>query len=408
MARNTNFHTRHPRSGNQGSSFHGQSGGQSGGASRQFDKRGAQPEQPARGDVKAVFRRQTFKKLIADVADGISKVAAVCELTEERVKRLYEGQDLIDAPMAMHLEESLYLPAGWMESDQPIPKETLERLDRSLSGIDHDEFTIDVDGAGGQRPSVADSEILDALSQSANTEQQASESKEDGMQQNIFQLKEIFPAVHVYLHQKTDLSPASISGILSGSRNLTEANARLFEAALNLPEGWLHQSMPIDQAEAELVSAVGDLINMPVPRRGRRPGPETAETTPAEKARPVRAAKPAPSAATPAKMPGKVGRPAKAARVLAPMPAPAASAPVVSVPAAPVIAAPASPVMRPYVENASPRPAVANRADKTVLDVVPGGLSLSRALINALEQLEAKGELDAIKVTRVLNALYMN
>jgi len=273
MARNTSFHTRHADKSNN---FNSQDGNRSQQQPRQFDKRGAQPEQPVRVDRMAVIRRQSFKKLIADVNEGISKVAIVCELSEDRVKRLYEGHDVIDAPMAMHLEESIGLPAGWMEADQPIPQEVVSRLDRSLGAHDEDAFTIDVDGAPEKTQSKDEGDVIEALSQSANNVQDGQNAggeetmDDDEAMMNILQLKDLFPAVHVVLHQKTNLSPASISGILSGSRNLTDANADLFEGALNLPNGWLRKEMTLEQAEADLVKAVGDLINMPAPRRGRR------------------------------------------------------------------------------------------------------------------------------------------
>ena len=395
MARNTSFHTRHADKSNN---FNAQDGNRSQQQPRQFDKRGAQPEQPVRVDRKAVIRRQAFKKLIADVNEGISKVAIVCELSEDRVKRLYEGHDVIDAPMAMHLEESIGLPAGWMESDQPIPQEVVSRLDRSLGAHDEDAFTIDVDGSPEKTQSKDEGDVIEALSQSANNVQDGQNAggeetmDDDEAMMNILQLKDLFPAVHVVLHQKTNLSPASISGILSGSRNLTDTNAELFEGALNLPHGWLRQSMTLEQAEADLVKAVGDLINMPAPRRGRRSSNDESVAVAQPKARaakPVKAAKPA--------------------RVLAPMPAaaPVAAKPVVAeaASATQVVAAPA---VRPYVEAAAPRAGAAPASNKMTLEAVPGGMSLSRALINELEKLEAKGQLDNIKVTRVLNALYMN
>lgn len=397
MARNTSFHTRHADKSNN---FNSQDGNRSHQQPRQFDKRGAQPEQPVRVDRKAVIRRQAFKKLIADVNEGISKVAIVCELSEDRVKRLYEGHDVIDAPMAMHLEESIGLPAGWMESDQPIPQEVVSRLDRSLGAHDEDAFTIDVDGSPEKPQSKDEGDVIEALSQSANNVQggQNAGSEEtmddDEAMMNILQLKDLFPAVHVVLHQKTNLSPASISGILSGSRNLTDTNAELFEGALNLPHGWLRQSMTLEQAEADLVKAVGDLINMPAPRRGRRSSNEESVAVAQSKARaakPVKASKPA--------------------RVLAPMPTVASPAPVarpVVAEASPATQVVAAPAVRPYVEAAAPRASAAPASNKMTLEAVPGGMSLSRALINELEKLEAKGQLDNIKVTRVLNALYMN
>lgn len=397
MARNTSFHTRNADKSNN---FNSQDGNRSHQQPRQFDKRGAQPEQPVRVDRKAVIRRQAFKKLIADVNEGISKVAIVCELSEDRVKRLYEGYDVIDAPMAMHLEESIGLPAGWMESDQPIPQEVVSRLDRSLGAHDEDAFTIDVDGSPEKPQSKDEGDVIEALSQSANNVQggQNAGSEEtmddDEAMMNILQLKDLFPAVHVVLHERTNLSPASISGILSGSRNLTTANADLFEKALNLPSGWLRQSMALEQAEADLVQAVGDLINMPAPRRGRRSSNEESVAVAQPKARaakPVKAAKPA--------------------RVLAPMPTVASPAPVarpVVAEAAPATKVVAAPAVRPYVEAAAPRASAAPASNKMTLEAVPGGMSLSRALINELEKLEAKGHLDNIKVTRVLNALYMN
>lgn len=395
MARNASFHTRHNRDARDN---------RDGSQPRHFDKRGGQPshaEQASRVDRKAVIRRQAFKKLIADVSEGISKVAIVCELSEDRVKRLYEGHDIIDAPMAMHLEESIGLPAGWMESDQPIPHDVFSRLDRSLSAHDEDAFTIDVDGAPEKHESKGDGDVIEALSQSSRATQSASSNTEasgehhtenDEAMMNILQLKDIFPAVHVVLHQKTNLSPASISGILSGSRNLTDANAEIFEGALNLPQGWLRREMSIEQAEAELVEAVGDLINTPVPRRGRRANSEIAAF-----------ASPAPQ-----RKPRQVKEAAKPARVLAPMPKAApAAAETATAAASQVVAAPA---MRPYVEAAKPSAtqASAKGSSGMTLDMVPGGMSLSRALINELEKLDAKGQLDNIKVTRVLNALYMN
>lgn len=405
MARQTSFHTRHPGNESQ----------QGGRQPRQFDKRsGQQPEQQVRVDREAVIRRQSLKKLVADVSEGVAKVALVCELTEDRVKRLCEGHDVINHPMAMHIEESIGLPAGWMDSTKPVPKDAIDRLERSLSD-QHDDgaFTIDVDGGEPQMSqSKEDGDVIEALSQSAGQDSQtANSASEEGGTPNILRLKEVFPAVHVYLHERTDLSPASISGILSGSRNLTETNALAFEAALNLPAGWLYRSMPIEQIEAELVAAVGDLINMPAPRRGRRPGAdsESASSGAAPKARIVRKSRIA-----------KPAKPAKPARVLAPMPpaAPAVSAksaPAAQVaqatPAAPVAAARQAveaPALRPYVEGAAPQPKVSSRANVTTLEMVPAGMSLSRALINVLENMEQKGELDNVKVTRVLSALYMN
>ena len=403
MARNTSFHTRHADKSNN---FNSQDGNRSHQQPRQFDKRSAQPEEPVRVDRKAVIRRQAFKKLIADIQDGVSKIAVVSELPEERVKRLYEGQDVIDAPMAMHLEESIGLPDGWLESDKPIPQDVFSRLDRSLGAHDEDAFTIDVDGSPEKNQSKDEGDVIEALSQSANNIQDGQNAggeetmDDDEATMNILQLKDLFPAVHVVLHQKTNLSPASISGILSGSRNLTDTNAELFEGALNLPHGWLRQSMTLEQAEADLVQAVGDLINMPAPRRGRRSSNEESVAVAQPKAR---AAKPA-KAAKPVKA-------AKPARVLAPMPTFASPAPVakpVVAEAAPATQVVAAPAVRPYVEAAAPRASAAPASNKMTLEAVPGGMSLSRALINELEKLEAKGQLDNIKVTRVLNALYMN
>lgn len=403
MARQTSFHTRH--SGNES-----QQGGRQ---PRQFDKRGGQPqpEQQVRVDREAVIRRQSLKKLIADVSEGVAKVALVCELTEDRVKRLCEGHDVINHPMAMHIEESIGLPPGWMDGNKPVPSDAIERLERSLSGQhDDDAFTIDVDGGEPQAIQLKeDGDVIEALSQSAGQAHQAANSaSEEGGMPNILRLKEVFPAVHVYLHERTELSPASISGILSGSRNLTEANALAFETALNLPEGWLYQSMPIEKIEADLVAAVGDLINMPAPRRGRRPGADSESAS--ASAGPVKRIERKSRTAKPAK-------PANAARALAPMPPAASAANAKSAPAAQA-AAPApvaaarqtveAPALRPYVEGADPQPRVASRANVTTLEMVPAGMSLSRALINELEKLEAKGQLDNIKVTRVLNALYMN
>lgn len=171
-------------------------------------------------------------------------------------------------------------------------------------------------------------------------------------------------------------------------------------AKLNLPHGWLRQEMTLEQAEADLVKAVGDLINMPAPRRGRRSSGESADQTPVKPRQPrqPREAKAA-----------KAVKAAKPARVLAPMPTVASSAPAarpVVAEAAPATQVVAAPAMRPYVEAPAPRAAQAE--SKMTLDVVPGGMSLSRALINELEKLDANGQLDNIKVTRVLSALYMN
>lgn len=389
MARHTSFHTRH-QDANQGQAGRNQSG------HRNFDKRGAVPEQPVRVDRKAVIRRQAFKKLIADIHEGVAKVATVCELSEERVQRLYDGNDVIDAPMAMHIEESIGLPPGWMESDQAIPQEVMERLDRALGAHDNDSFTIDVDGGAPVVESKADVDVLDALSASSLPEDGQSDSShaegDDEPMVNILQLKEVFPAAHVYLQQRTDLSAASISGILAGSRNLTVSNARLFEGVLNLPEGWLHQSMSFDQAHAELEAAIGDMINMPVPRRGRRPGGEAGEQS-----APVRAAKP---------VKAKAEKPAKPARVLAPVPpapAPVRAAPVVS--AAPAPALSAQTRVEPVHSALIPAPV---RAEAIEPRAVAAGVSLSRALINTLDEMDRRGELDNVKVSRVLSALFMN
>lgn len=393
MARQNSFHTRHQDANYNSSQGHA---GRNQGGQRNFDKRGAAPEQTVRVDRKAVVRRQAFKKLIADTHEGVAKVATVCELSEERVQRLYDGNDVIDAPMAMHIEESLGLPAGWMESDQPIPPEVVSRLDRSLGANEDGGFTIDVDGGQDASHSSADDEVLDALSAGGESAGEVGEASggeaSDEPMVNILQLKDVFPAVHVYLNQKTDLSAASISGILAGSRNLTAGNARLFEAALNLPEGWLHQAMSFEQARAEMEAAIGDLINMPVPRRGRRPSGEAGEqSAPVRQARPVKA---------------KAEKPAKPAKVLAPVPPapePVASASSVAPVVAQVI--PASPGRLEPV-----RPAIPARMRAEVVEPRQSvaGVSLSRALISTLEEMDSRGELDNIKVSRVLSALFMN
>lgn len=228
-------------------------------------------------DREAVIRRHALKKLVADARDGVGTIAQLAELPEQRIKRLVDGDDVLDAPLAMHIEQMLALPDGWMEnSDRPIPKEVMSKISskpeqaqalRDLTdrapvsdAAPHAILTAQPE----PEPSATPSSTIKAAAPVANP------THDSPAQRTMRIVAEVFPAVRKFLIDSTPLSPSTISGAITGSRGLPEKNQNIIEQAFKVPKGWLAQQHTQGSVESTLRKTLGDLLDLPPPKRGRQ------------------------------------------------------------------------------------------------------------------------------------------
>lgn len=427
-------------------------------------------------DRYAVHRRQALNKLIAESDQGIARVALLCELSENRVRSLSEGVDPLDSHLAMHIEVSLGLPSGWLdrgaEGDVPdevkkflregkpgqkqevdwadlVTDETVVMLDTPGQPKQDGEFDAFVEAIGSEAqkddlaalPPYADSRIGDTAGVGSEKSEerfvsQVSEGVED-MNQNVqyaaaahhtadnptaqeaadavpvyLMIKEFFPAVRAFLSKNTDLSAATISGALSGSRQLTPQNARMFEHAMGLPEGWLEKQMTFEKAKKEFEKYAPHLLNMAPPRRGRRPGqpaPRKARVAEVQASTqlppatrfdvPAQAATPAPEQQSIKRTTLTARRPDET-RQLQGARAEVPTQPGVS----PQIAPQPTPVPQP---TASATPAVQQAMSAPHLAGVGSeNYTLAQAFAKTIETMVAQDQLDNRKVAQLLGVLY--
>lgn len=278
----------------------------------------AQPAQAQVTDRNAVVRRQALRTLVADAKNGTEQIALLCELGEQRVKRLVEGDDILESALAMHIEEMLGLPSGWMESaNQAIPEEVLakirgevvekkeedsfEHLIESGNSVELTAAPTSLNDAHQEAGAILTTQEMDGSTHSDQELEPEPEQAQPGFRdrasniafENVKRLDEAFPNVRQHMKMRTDLSVATISGALTGSRPLSLRNQLAFETALGLPENWFNVERSVEEITQAIRNAIGDVIDQPRPRRGNplihlegakaraaRPPKETVERKP--------------------------------------------------------------------------------------------------------------------------------
>lgn len=254
----------------------------------------AQPAQAQVTDRNAVVRRQALRTLVADAKNGTEQIALLCELGEQRVKRLVEGDDILESALAMHIEEMLGLPSGWMESpNQVIPEDVLSKIrgevveKKEEDGFER--FFETETPVPTLSPSISEKEVVQEASPIVTTQAeleaqpqepvqpfQATQTAQPGLRdradkiafENVRRLDEAFPNIRQHMKEHTDLSAATVSGALTGKRPLSLRNQMAFEAALGLPENWFDIERSVEEISHAIRDSIGDLIDQPRPRRG--------------------------------------------------------------------------------------------------------------------------------------------
>ena len=229
-------------------------------------------------DREAVIRRHALKKLVADARDGVGTIAQLAELPERRIKRLVDGDDVLDAPLAMHIEQMLALPDGWMEnSDRPIPKEVMSKISSKPEQAQALRDLTDqapVSEAAPYAILTAQPEPVPSTTPSSSVKDAVAVTNpahDSPAQRTMRIVAEVFPAVRKFLIESTPLSPSTISGAITGSRGLPAKNQMIIEQAFKVPKGWLAQPHSKVSVESTLRKTLGDLLDLPPPKRGRQP-----------------------------------------------------------------------------------------------------------------------------------------
>lgn len=260
MSRHTAFHV---RGGEQTTTPQGRSGF--------FGKRKAseaRASMPVHVDRKAVIRRQALRKLAADAAGGVERIAILTELGEQRLRRLVEGEDALEAPLAMHIEEMLGLPSGWMENGEgPVPETVMEKLSSAQPPApDSVDESIYMAGKSGAQAATSEMASPTAKSELAPEDKASMSAHQKGLQATA----EVFPNIRQFLTENTGMTASTVSGSITGSRGFAERNARLVESALGVPKGWLSRDLNPEERERDLRNSLGAILDQPPPRRGRQ------------------------------------------------------------------------------------------------------------------------------------------